>query len=80
MVVPSASKGASYAIPCLKFYPMCLKWLETKHDDAPAPSNAPTFKSMTGMHASTIEHSVFSVMAGLIVGMLFVLFSIYDTV
>ena len=46
---------------------------ETKH------SNAPTFKSINEAHALTIEHSVFSIMAGLIVEILFVLFSVFIT-
>ena len=35
-------------------------------------------KSINEAHALTIEHSVFSIMAGLIVEMFFVLFSIYN--
>jgi len=34
----------------------------------------------TGARTLTIKHSVFSVMAGLIVEMLFILFSVYDVV
>jgi len=40
----------------------------------------PTFISITRVCALTIMHSVFSVMAGLIVEMLFMLFSVYNTV
>jgi len=41
---------------------------ETKHTDQ---ATHPTAKSVTMEHDSTLEHSVFSVMAELIVGMLF---------
>ena len=41
--------------------------------------DAPIFISRTGACTLTIVHSVFSVMAGLIVEMLFVLFSVYNT-
>ena len=36
------------------------------------------FKSINEAHTLMIEHSVFSIMAGLIVEILFVLFSIYN--
>ena len=39
----------------------------------------PLFISVTGACALTIMHSIFSIMAGLIVEMLFMLFSIYNT-
>ena len=39
----------------------------------------PLFISITRAHTSTIVHSIFSVMAGLIVEMLFMLFSVYNT-
>ena len=41
--------------------------------------NTFTFISITGVSALTIMHSVFSVLAGLLVEMLFMLFSIYNT-
>jgi len=41
--------------------------------------DTPIFISITGACALIIVHSVFSVMAGLIVEMLFVLFSVYNT-
>ena len=41
-----------------------------KDIETPCLSDTPTFISMTGAHALTIEHSVFSVMAGLIEKML----------
>ena len=37
------------------------------------------FKSMDEARALTIEHFVFSIMAGLIVEILFILFSVYNT-
>ena len=40
--------------------------------------NTPTFKSINEVHASMIKCSVFFVMAGLIVEILFMLFSIYN--
>jgi len=39
----------------------------------------PLLKSITGACASTIVHSVFSIIAGLIVEMLFMLFSVYKS-
>ena len=39
----------------------------------------PTFISITVVRALTIVHSVFSVMAGLVVEMLFMLLSVYNT-
>ena len=41
--------------------------------------NTPTFISITGACALTILHFVFPVMAGLIVEILFMLFSVYNT-
>ena len=61
----SANRGISYIILCLECYPKCLK---------------NSFKSITGVHASTIYHSVFFIVAGFIVEMLFMLFSIYNAV
>ena len=48
-------------------------------NDTLCKGNTPTFISITGACALTIVHSVFSVMAGLIVGMLLMLFSVYNT-
>ena len=39
-----------------------------------------TFKSMPGVRTSTLKHSIFSIMTGLILEMLFMLFSIYIAV
>ena len=41
--------------------------------------DTPTFISITGVCTLMIVHSVFSVMAALIVEMLFMLFSVYNT-
>ena len=49
---------------------------ETKHTDIPQQSHIPTFISITGACALMIKHSVFFLMAGLIVEMLFMLFSV----
>ena len=49
---------------------------ETKHSDTPWSSDTPNFKLINEVHTLTIKHSVFSVMAGLIVEILFMLFSI----
>lgn len=49
-----------------------------KHSDAPCYSSTPTFISITVAHVLTIKHSVFSVMAGLIVEILFMLFSVHN--
>ena len=46
-----------------------------KRNDTPCQGDTPTFISITGAHASMIVHSFFSVIAGLIVEMLFMLFS-----
>ena len=43
-------------------------------------SDTPTFKSIIGVHALMIDYSVLSVMARLIVEVLLMLFSIYNTV
>ena len=48
-----------------------------KHNDTPCYGDTPTFISITGARA---VYSVFSVMGGLIVEMLFMLFSVYNTV
>ena len=45
-----------------------------KRSDTLALRHTPSFKSMTGVCGLTIEHSVFSVMAGLVAEMLFSLF------
>ena len=50
------------------------KELEVKRSVMIHHGLTPTFISITGEHAFTIVHSVFSVMAGLIVEMLFMLF------
>ena len=42
-------------------------------------SGTPTFISITGAYVLMIMHSIFSVMAGLIFKMLFMLFSVYNT-
>ena len=42
-------------------------------------TGTPTFISITGARALTIVPSVFSIMAGLIVEILFMLFSVYNT-
>ena len=42
--------------------------------------DTPTFILITGVCALTIVHSIFSVMAGLVVEMLFMLSSVYNTV
>jgi len=51
-----------------------------KHNDTPCSGDTPTFISITGASALMIVHSVFSVMAGLVEEMLFMLFSVYNTV
>ena len=50
---------------------------ELKHSGS---SDTPTFKSINWAHILTIDYSLFSVMVGLIVEMLFMLLSIYNTV
>ena len=50
-----------------------------KHNDIPCEGDTPTFISITGVCTLTIVHSVFSVMAGVVVVMLFMLFSVYNT-
>jgi len=47
-----------------------------KHSNTPQPSDTIAYKLITGMCAQTIEHSV---MTGLIVEILFMLFSVYNT-
>jgi len=74
------SKAASYAFSCLECYPMCLKQLKMKCSDTPWLSKACTFKLIAGMPALTIEFFVFSIMAGLIIEMLFMLFFVYNIV
>jgi len=51
-----------------------------KHSHTPWVSSTPSFKMMNEVWALTIEHSVFSVMAALIVEILFMLFSVYSPV
>ena len=51
-----------------------------KCSNAPCLSDMPTFKLVNEVSALTIEHSIFSIMAGLIVEIIFMLFSIYNTV
>ena len=51
-----------------------------KRNDTPCQGDTPTFISITGVRTLTIVYSVFSVMAGLIVKMLFMLFSVYNIV
>jgi len=62
----------------LGMLPNMFKKLEAKRSTAWL-SDTPTFKSINGVRALTIEHSVFSVMVGLILEILFRLFSIYNT-
>ena len=49
-----------------------------KHNDTPCQGDTPTLISIIEVRTLTIMHSVFFVMAGLIVEMLFMLFSIYN--
>jgi len=51
-----------------------------KRNDTQCQGDMPTFISITGACALTIMHSVFSIMAGLVVEILFMLFSVYNTV
>ena len=67
-----ASRGTSYVILCME---CCPTLAESK---AKCSDKSPTFKPINEVHALTIEHSVFSVMAGLIVEILFMLLSIYN--
>ena len=53
---------------------------EIKHSNTPWSSDTPTFKSINGVQALTIELSVFFIMVGLIMERLFILFSIYSAV
>ena len=53
---------------------------EMKHSDAPWSSNTPTFKLITGAHTLMIRHSIFPIIAELIVEILFMLFSVYNVV
>ena len=52
---------------------------EAKHSDTPWLSDTPAFESITKVCALTIEHSIFSVMAGLIVDILLRLFFVFNT-
>ena len=52
---------------------------EMKHNNTLCYGNKSTFISITGACTLTIVHSVFSVKAGLVVEMLFILFSVYNT-
>ena len=52
--------------------------LEVKCRDKPCLSDPTTFMSIAEERALTIKHSIFSEMAGLIVEMLFMLFSVYN--
>ena len=54
--------------------------LERLQDDTVCYSDTPTFISITGAHVLTIENYIFSIMAGLIVEILFMVFSVYNTV
>ena len=67
----SASRCTSYGI---LYFECSLKWLETKCSDTP------TISIDDWVCILTIKHFVFSVMVGLIVEMLFMLFSIYNAV
>ena len=51
-----------------------------KRGDMPRSSDTPTFKSINEVHTLMIKHSIFSEMAGLIVEILFMLFSVYSAV
>ena len=51
---------------------------DSKRSNTPWPSDTPTFKSINEACTLTIEHTVFSMMAGLIVELVFMLFSIYN--
>ena len=51
---------------------------EMKHSDTQWLSHTPTFKWMNGKCTLTIKHSVFSVMSGLIVEILFMLFFVHN--
>ena len=53
---------------------------QTEHNDVPWSSDTPTFELITGVHALMIEHSVFSILAALIVEMPFTLVSVYNVV
>ena len=63
-----ASRGVSYAIYCLKCYIKCSNQRVAIHRDQ---VTHPLFWSITGVHALTIKCFIFSLMAGLIVGKLF---------
>ena len=69
-------QGTSYVIFCLECCPTYLKEAKRSvvihHDQAT--------HQMNGVRTLMIEHSVFSIMAGLILEILFMLFSIYKTV
>ena len=53
---------------------------ETKHSDTPWSSGTLTFKSINEACALTIGHSVFFVMVGFIVEILFLLFCTYNAI
>ena len=73
------SRGASCTILCLECCLKCLlKLLEPSKDMHHSRTTNPLFCLIAGVLAFSIKHSVFSVMVGLIVGMLVVLFSIYN--
>ena len=73
-------RGTSYAIICLEYQLKCLKWLEIKYSDASCLTDTPTILIDSWAHTLAVEHFVFSAIAGLIVEMLFMLFSIYNAV
>ena len=75
-----ASRGISYAIHCLDYYPKCSKQLEMMRSDTLWSSNTHTILIIDWGHALTIEHSVISVMTGFIVEMLFMLSFVYVAV
>ena len=56
-----------------------FKDLEAKQSVMIQATSTPTFISITGAHTLTIVPSIFSVMARLIVEILFMLFSVYNT-
>ena len=77
----SARRNTSYAFLCLKCYPKCLKWLQNEASWYTMTRKWHThfYTDNWGVHFDD-QHSVFSVLAGLLIEMLFTLFSIYNVV
>ena len=73
----SARIGTSYVILYLECYFKCLKWQNVviHHGWVTHPILIDTI--VTWAHALTIEHSLFPILAGLIVEVLFMLFIVY---